>query len=74
MDNLPIIVERIFNAPASKIWSALTDKNEMKKWYFDLKEFKAEVGFKFQFYGGPEDGIQYLHLCEITEVIPNKKL
>src|SRR5690606_10824395 len=42
-------------------------------WYFDLAEFKPEVGFKFQFMGGTEDN-EYLHLCEITEVIPEKKL
>jgi uncharacterized protein YndB with AHSA1/START domain len=74
MDQPAIVIERIFKAPAAKIWKALTDKTEMKKWYFDLSEFKAELGFKFQFVGGPPDGIQYLHLCEITEVIPNKKL
>ena len=70
----PVIVERTFNAPVSKVWKALTDKDEMKKWYFDLAEFKAEKGFVFQFTGGPEDGIQYVHVCEISEVIPEKKL
>lgn len=74
MNNQPVIVERQFNVPASKVWKAITDKNEMKKWYFDLAEFKAEKGFKFQFMGGEEGGKQYLHLCEITEVIPGKKL
>lgn len=69
-----IIVERIFNANKKLIWSAITEKELMKQWYFDLKEFKAIVGFKFEFIGGPEDGIQYKHLCEITEVIPEKKL
>jgi uncharacterized protein YndB with AHSA1/START domain len=68
----PLRIERTFDAPVSKIWKALTDKEEMKKWYFDLKEFKAEPGFKFEFYGG--DTKQYLHLCEVTEVIPLKKL
>src|SRR5690606_14020447 len=43
-------------------------------WYFDLAEFKAEIGFKFQFTGGPSPDKQYVHLCEITEVIPEKKL
>jgi uncharacterized protein YndB with AHSA1/START domain len=45
----------------------------MKQWYFDLKEFKAEVGFEFQFLAG-EEGKSYLHLCKIKEVIVNKKL
>ena len=74
MENQPIIIERTFNAPVSKVWKSITDKTEMKKWYFDLAEFKAEKGFKFQFSGGPSPEKQYLHLCEITEVIPEKKL
>ncbi len=74
MDNQPIVLERVFNAPTSKVWKALTDKDEMKKWYFDLAEFKAELGFKFQFPGGPDPERQYLHQCEVTEVIPEKKL
>lgn len=73
MTDKPIVVERLFDAPVSKVWKAITDKDEIKKWYFDLAEFKAEAGFTFQFAGGPPDK-QYLHLCEITEVIPGKKL
>ncbi len=74
METTPIILERTFKAPVSKVWKAISDKNEMKHWYFDLKEFKPEIGFKFDFTGGPDDGKQYLHLCEITEVEPEKKL
>lgn len=70
----PIILEETFNASPSKVWKALTDKNEMKNWYFNLAEFKAEVGFKFRFPGGPTPEKQYWHLCEITEAIPEKKL
>jgi len=73
MPTTPIVVERTYNAPIEKAWRAITDKDEMKKWYFDLAEFKPEVGFKFTFEGGPDDRI-YLHLCEITEVIPERKL
>ena len=74
MENQPIVLERTFDAPVSKVWSAITNKEEMKKWYFQLEDFRPEVGFKFEFMGGPKDGIQYLHLCEITEAIPEKKL
>jgi uncharacterized protein YndB with AHSA1/START domain len=31
------------------------------------------VGFQFQFSGGTEDH-QYLHLCVITDVIPDRKI
>lgn len=69
----PFIIERTYNAPIEKVWEAITNKNEMKKWYFDLAEFKPEVGFEFQFEGG-KDGRTYLHLCKITGVNEGKKL
>jgi uncharacterized protein YndB with AHSA1/START domain len=74
VNNEPIIIERTYNAPASKVWKAITDKDDMKQWYFDLPEFRPEVGFEFQFMGGKEDGKQYLHLCRVTEAVPGKKL
>lgn len=70
----PVIVEKSYNAPVSKVWEALTDNDKMKQWYFVLPEFKAEVGFKFEFMGGDPNGEQYLHKCVIKEVIPGKKL
>lgn len=73
MKKEPFVMERTFNAPIAKVWKAITDKKEMKQWYFDIAEFKAEVGFEFHFSAGAE-GKQYLHLCKITEVIIGKKL
>jgi uncharacterized protein YndB with AHSA1/START domain len=73
MEEKAIVIGRTFNAPIAKVWKAITDKKEMKKWYFDLKEFKPEVGFEFQFEGGTEEN-KYLHLCKIREVIEGKKL
>ena len=74
MGSQPIVIERLFDAPVSRVWKAITDKDDMRKWYFDLPEFKADVGFTFQFTGGPSPEKQYVHLCEITEVIPEKRL
>ncbi|MBK0401653.1 SRPBCC domain-containing protein [Adhaeribacter sp. BT258] len=71
--NQSIEIERTFNAPAQTVWLALTDKDQMKKWYFDLAEFKPEPGFVFKFEGGAENR-KFLHLCEVTEVIPERKL
>jgi uncharacterized protein YndB with AHSA1/START domain len=73
METKPLVVERIYNAPIQKVWSAITDKNQMKEWYFDLETFKAEKGFKFQFTGGDEN-VQYLHECEILVCDPPNKL
>ena len=73
MTSAPIIVEQTYNAPADQVWNAITDRDEMQQWYFDLAEFKPEVGFKFTFEGGPPEKM-YMHLCEITEVIKERKL
>lgn len=69
-----LIKEIILDAPQSKVWDALTEKSKMKEWYFDLEEFKPEVGFEFRFYAGKDECSQYLHICVITEVIPERKL
>jgi uncharacterized protein YndB with AHSA1/START domain len=73
MEESPVIVEAIYHAPVKKVWRAITDKKEMKQWYFDVSDFKPEPGFEFHFNGGTKDKI-YVHLCEIMEVIPEKKL
>lgn len=67
-----VIVERTYEAPILRVWEALTNKNQMKQWYFDVSDFKAETGFQFEFTGGDEN-VQYRHLCEVVEVDkPNK--
>ena len=73
MKKEPFIIERTYNAPVERVWKAITDKDDMKQWYFDIAAFKPEVGFEFQFEGGNEERC-YLHLCKITEVVPGKKL
>ena len=66
-------VEVLLNAGVKQVWSAITDKEEMKQWYFDLEEFIPAIGFTFSFYGG-DDHTKYLHLCAVTEAVPNEKL
>jgi uncharacterized protein YndB with AHSA1/START domain len=69
----PFVIERTFNAPADRVWDAITNRDKMEQWYFKLKEFRPEVGFEFRFDGGHPDRV-YHHICEVTEVIPGKKL
>ncbi|MDO8367195.1 MAG: SRPBCC domain-containing protein [Saprospiraceae bacterium] len=70
----PVIVEESLNAPVEKVWKAITDRDQMAQWYFDLAEFRPELGFEFRFTGGPAPEKQYLHICKITEVELGKKL
>jgi uncharacterized protein YndB with AHSA1/START domain len=64
METKPLTIEYTYNTDIEKVWKALTEKKQMKEWYFNLKEFKPEKGFKFQFTGGDEK-TQYLHECEV---------
>ncbi len=73
LETEPFLIERTLNAPVERVWKAITDKDEMKQWYFDIAEFEPEVGFEFKFTAGNE-GRKYVHLGKITEVIPKKKL
>ena len=68
-----VVIERTFSAPIARVWKALTDVRDMRRWYFDLKEFKPEVGFEFEF-TVEHEGLKYSHLCRIAEVVPQKKL
>lgn len=74
MQNEAIIVGQSFQSSVETLWKAITDKDEMKIWYFDFQDFKPELDFEFQFWGGPADDRQYLHRCRIIEVIPFQKL
>jgi uncharacterized protein YndB with AHSA1/START domain len=69
----PLIIESTYQAPVDIVWEAITDRDQMKQWYFDIAEFKPQVGFEFSF-KGENEGRVYIHLCTITEVIPGKKL
>ncbi len=73
MNQEPFVIERTFDAPVEKVWKAITDRDEMKNWYFDLEEFKPEIGFEFEFIGG-EDGKEFVHLCKVVEVQPGRKV
>lgn len=67
-----IVIERIYNAPIELVWKALTEKEQIRQWSFEVSDFKPEVGFEFTFRGG-KDGIK-IHLSKVVEVITNKKL
>jgi uncharacterized protein YndB with AHSA1/START domain len=68
-----VIIERTLNAPIARVWKALTNVEQMRQWYFDLKEFKPGVGFEFEFVVEHE-GNSYHHLCRVTDVVPQKRI
>jgi len=73
MSKKPLVVERLYDAPIEKLWQAITDKEQMKNWYFDVPAFEPVVGNLFTF-TGENEGRTFLHLCEVKEVTPLKRL
>ena len=70
----PVIVEQLFEKPVNLVWKAITELDQMLLWYFDtIPDFKAEVGFTTQF-NVKAPSRDFLHIWEVTEVIPQKKI
>lgn len=70
----PLEIEKVIKAPTQKVWKAITNKDELKHWYFPLSDFKPEPGYEFRFKGGKDPEHQFTHVCKITEVISGQKL
>lgn len=68
-----VVVERAFKASADKIWQALTNIEQMRKWYFNVNDFKPVAEFEFEFTAGAENE-QYVHKCVVKDVIPYNKI
>ncbi len=73
MNQSPVVIEQILNAPIAKVWLAISEEDQIKKWSFVIPAFKPEVGIAFSFDGGPDNRI-YHHQCRVLEVIAGKKL
>ena len=71
--NEPIKIQECFHVSAEKIWQAITDKEQMKQWYFDIPDFELKVDSTFNFYE-PDGAKKYHHRCTIKEILPNRKL
>ncbi len=69
----PVTLEITFNSTVEKVWKALTDKNQLRKWYFNVSDFKPKVNFEFTFKVRNEDRT-FTHICKITEATGYKKL
>lgn len=70
----PIVVEQVFDRPASDIWRAVTDIGEMRQWYFEnIPDFVPDIGFYTEF---PVDSGEriFLHQWRVTEVETGSKI
>ncbi|MDO5664370.1 MAG: SRPBCC domain-containing protein [Bacteroidia bacterium] len=65
------------NTRVENVWSALTQAEEMRNWYFDIPDFEAIEEKVFDFVVSFEDEGEmhhFRHLFKILETIPCEKL
>jgi uncharacterized protein YndB with AHSA1/START domain len=73
MNTEPFVIERTYEAPVNAVWQALTNVDKMRQWYFDVDDFKPEVGFTFHFWG-EDKGVRFEHECIVTDAIYESKI
>jgi uncharacterized protein YndB with AHSA1/START domain len=74
MDNTqPVVKEITIDAEPSKVWKALTEKDQIGKWLMPTDNFELKVGTTFNMLGKSK-GIEYPHICTVIEIIHEKKL
>jgi uncharacterized protein YndB with AHSA1/START domain len=69
----PFVIERIYPAPAERVWKAITNENEVRQWFVEFSGFKPEVGYEFT-HKAFEGGVAMLLLFKIIEVVHGKRL
>jgi uncharacterized protein YndB with AHSA1/START domain len=68
----PIIIEETFERGLQYVWNAITDVDQMRKWFFEnIPDFKPVVGFEVEFNIDAGERT-FLHLWKITRVVPLK--
>ena len=75
-----ILIHRVFDLPVSKVWRALTESEQFKKWWgpngftCPSSKMEARVGGKYLNCMRGPDGKEYWSTGVIKEFIPEKKL
>ena len=69
----PLVIERVFDAPVSRVWKALTARDQIGEWFMAIDGFAPEEGFEFTLVAENKDK-RYIHLCRVTEVIDQRRL
>ncbi len=77
---MDILIHRVIDLPVSKVWRALTEAEEYKKWWgpngftCPSSSMEARVGGKYLNCMRGPDGKEYWSTGEVKELIPEKKL
>lgn len=69
-----IIVESKINAKVDQVWAAITELDQLKKWFFDnIPSFEPKVGFETSFIVDAGERL-FDHRWKIIEVEKNSKI
>ncbi|SEF74843.1 SRPBCC family protein [Sphingobacterium lactis] len=71
MSHDTILIERTYPISTPALWQAMTDKQKLKEWFFEIPDFSTNVGDEFEF-SKSDKSPNHLHHCEVLEVIPNQ--
>jgi uncharacterized protein YndB with AHSA1/START domain len=75
-----IVIHRVFDLPVSKVWQALTEPEQFKKWWgpegftCPSSKIEARVGGKYLNCMRGPDGKEYWSTGVVKEFFPEKKL
>ncbi|MBN1650330.1 MAG: SRPBCC domain-containing protein [Bacteroidales bacterium] len=70
----PIIVEQHFAISVKEVWSAITELEQMRLWFFEsIPSFEPVLGFQTKFKVQSESRT-FTHIWKIVEVEPYKKI
>src|SRR4029079_588024 len=75
-----LTIYRVFDIPINKVWKALTEPEEFKKWWgpkgftCPSSKMEARVGAKYLNCMKGPDGKEYWSTGTVKELIPKKKL
>ncbi|MBL4625648.1 MAG: SRPBCC domain-containing protein [Flavobacteriales bacterium] len=72
--DLPIIVEQTVDHSIEELWNAITQAEQMKRWFFEnIHSFIPKVGFETEFNVQVDDK-NFLHQWKIIEVVRQQKI
>jgi len=66
-----IHIERTYPISTAELWQAMTDKQKLKDWFFDIPDFSTEIGAEFEFSKVLEPNSTFHH-CQVLEVKPQE--
>lgn len=75
-----VVIYRVFDLPIDKVWRALTESEEFKKWWgpkgftCPSSNMEARIGAKYLNCMKGPDGKEYWSTGTVRELIPRKKL